>query len=335
MRPLPAGRARWFIAIVLLGFAAILGRDFALQIQDDHRLRTEGRMRYLRTLPLSSQRGLILGRNGEPLAVNVPAVTIWADPRILGTERRHWQSLARTLHLTLAELAQRLRSGGADFAYLRRQVAPRLGRAVRALHLAGVGVSVSSRSYFPMGAITAPLVGFVDEDHRGAGGVEMAFNGWLAGQSGREQALLDPRGQVLQVARVERLARPGSPIRLSISPQIQYWAYVALRAAQKHFGAANGSAVVMNVRNGQILAMVSVPSCNPNNLASCRSSADFTDNAVHQAFEPGSVMKPFAIAAALASRSVPPTARFNVSHPLWIGGYPITDDVLQIGRAHV
>jgi len=329
LRPLPAGRARWLIAVLLLGFVLVLGRDFVLQVQDQQRLRDQGRMRYLRTLPLSSPRGIILGRNGEPLAVNVPAVTIWADPRVLESERSHWPVLAKVLHLSVTELARRLSAGGADFSYLRRQVAPKLGRAVRALHLAGVGVRPSSRSYFPMGAAAEPLVGLVDAAHRGAGGLEMAFNGWLAGRSGREQVLLDPRGQVLEVARVEALAHPGAPIRLSISPQIQYWAYVALRAAQKHFGAANGSAVVMNARNGQILAMVSVPSCNPNDLRSCRSPADFTNNAVHQAFEPGSVMKPFAIAAALASHSVSPDARFNVSRPLWVGGYPITDDVLH------
>ena len=112
---------------------------------------------------------------------------------------------------------------------------------------------------------------------------------------------------------------------------MQYWTYIDLDDSLHRFHAIDGSAVILNVHTGHILAMVSVPSCNPNRLSACTNPADLVDNAVHQAFEPGSVMKPFVVAAALASHSVAPSARFNVFHPLVVDGYRITDDV----RHHV
>ncbi|MDD5280880.1 penicillin-binding protein 2, partial [Acidithiobacillus sp.] len=324
---LPSGRARWLIVILLLGFAAVLARDLRLQLLEHQTLRSQGRMRYLRTLPLPSERGVITARNGEPLAVNVKAVTIWADPAILDKHQNHWGAIAQVLHLSPASFAERVAGGGADYAYILRQVPPALGKKLDALQVPGIYVQNTSRSYYPLGAVTAPLLGMVNLQHQGGTGLELGYNQWLAAYPGKERVLEDGHGQIVHVDKILRLPRAGHALQLTINPQIQYWAYMTLLAAQRHFGASNGSAVVMDVRTGQVLAMASVPSCNPNNIGSCSNPMDYVDNAVHQAFEPGSVIKPFAIAAALATHSVRPTARFNVSHPLWVGGYPITDDV--------
>ncbi|MBN2679850.1 penicillin-binding protein 2 [Acidithiobacillus montserratensis] len=324
---LPSGRARWLILILLLGFAAVLARDLRLQLLEHQSLRSQGRMRYLRTLPLPSERGVIKAVNGEPLAVNVKAVTIWADPAILDKQQKHWLAIARVLHLSPASFAERVASGGADYAYILRQISPALGKKLEALQVPGIYVQHTSRSYYPLGAVTAPLLGMVNLQHQGGTGLELGYNQWLAAHPGQERVLEDGHGQIVHVDKILQLPRAGHALQLTINPQIQYWAYMTLLAAQRHFGASNGSAVVMDVRTGQVLAMASVPSCNPNNLGSCSNPMDYVDNAVHQAFEPGSVIKPFAIAAALATHSVSPTARFNVFHPLWVGGYPITDDV--------
>jgi cell division protein FtsI (penicillin-binding protein 3) len=326
-RALPRARPRWLAGVFVLGFLAILARDVQVQVLQVQHLRAQGQMRYLRTRPLPAQRGVIFAANGLPLAVNTAASTIWGDPKILGKYQSQWPRLAQVLGLSVVELGQRLASGGADFAYLARQQPPGLGTAVRALHIPGVGVLPSSRTYFPLGAATTPLIGLVDQAHRGATGMELSYNSWLAAHPGSEQAVYDGRGQVVQVLKVGRLSRPGHAIHLSIEPQMQYWAYMALIRSLRHFHAQDGSAVLMNVHTGAILAMVSAPSCNPNQSGACRFPADYVNNAVHQAFEPGSVMKPFAIAAALASGSVSPTQKFHVFHPLWVGGYPITDDV--------
>ncbi|MBN6741324.1 penicillin-binding protein 2 [Acidithiobacillus sp. MC6.1] len=326
-RFLPGGRARWIIMVLLLGFAAILARDLRLQWTDQHRLRMQGRMRYLRIISLPAERGIITAQGGVPLAVNVPSVTIWADPSIMDRYPAEWRAVAAALRTSRRLLTRRLQAGGADYAYLLRQAPPAVGRAVHRLRIPGIYVQKSSRTYYPLGAVTTPLIGLVNVAHHGAAGLELGYNHWLAGRPGKEQVLLDGYGQILHVDKILRLPRHGHNLHLTINPQIQYWAYLTLLAAQRHFGAADGSAVVMNVRNGRILAMASVPSCNPNSAGSCRNPGDYTNNAAHQAFEPGSVMKPFVVAAALASHSVQPNARFNVWHPLMVGGYAVTDDV--------
>lgn len=327
VKSLPAGRARLVIMVLLLAFSVMLLRDIYLQLLDQSTLRQQGQMRYLRSVPLPASRGIIRARNGQPLAVNVHAVTIWADPAILDKHRDQWAALGRVLHLSRADFARRVASGGADYTYIERQVAPRIGNALQKLQVPGIYVQNTSRTYYPLGAVTTPLLGLVDEAHQGSAGLERGYNTWLRARPGRELALVDGHGQIVHVAKVQQLAHFGHPLRLTINPQMQYWAYITLTRSLHHFHAKDGSAVVMNVHTGQILAMVSAPSCNPNALGACTNPGDYTNNAVHQAFEPGSVMKPFVVAAALASHSVQPDARFNVFHPLIVDGYAITDDV--------
>ncbi|MHB8201702.1 MAG: peptidoglycan D,D-transpeptidase FtsI family protein [Acidithiobacillus sp.] len=336
-RILPRWRAILLLAVILLGLAVVLARDTELQWQQAHDLRVQGRMRYLQSRPLPAARGVIYGSNGDALAVNVPAVTIWTDPRIFNAHRKDWNKVAQALNLSPGELAARVRSGGSGFAYILRQVQPQLGRTLDALHVPGIYVQKTSRTYYPLGAVTTPLLGLVHLDHQGAAGLEMGYNSWLAGKAGREKVLVDGQGEVLHLLGARQAPVPGHDLHLTINPQIQYWAYMTLLAAQQHFGATEGSAVVMNVQTGQILAMASVPSCNPNARGSCGDPADYVNNAVHQAFEPGSVMKPFMVAAALETGSIQPDQRFNVSHCLPVGGFCIRDDVVhhELNVAHI
>ena len=336
-RILPRWRAALLFAVIFLGLTVVLVRDTELQWWQAHDLRAQGRMRYLQTRPLPADRGVIYGNNGEALAVNVPAVTIWADPRIFNAQRKAWGRVARTLGISVKTLAARVQSAGSGFAYILRQGQPQLGTALNALQIQGIYVQRTSRTYYPLGAVTTPLLGLVHLDHQGAAGLEMGYNSWLAGKAGREKVLVDGQGEVLRVLGARQAPVPGHDLHLTINPQIQYWAYMTLLAAQKHFGATDGSAVVMNVRTGQILAMASVPSCNPNARGDCGDPADYVNNAVHQAFEPGSVMKPFMVAAALETNSVQPDQRFNVSHCLPVGGFCIRDDVIhhELNVAHI
>jgi len=327
IRKLPSGRARLAIGVLLSLFLVDLGRDVYLQILRQSELRQQGRLRYLRQIVEHAPRGEILAANGYPLAINTAAITIWADPRIVGRHRSLWPELAHALHISLKTLEARLQDGGKAFAYVLRQAPPAIGAIVRRLHIPGVHLAHSSHTYYPLGAITAPFLGLVDEAHRGATGLEFAYNRWLASHPAQNLALVDGRGQILNILGKQHVPSPGHSIRLSIRPKLQYWTYVALDDSLKRFHATDGSAVIMNVHSGHILAMASVPSCNPNRLSACSNPSDLANNAVHQAFEPGSVMKPFVVAAALASHSVAPTARFHVFHPLVVDGYRITDDV--------
>ncbi len=335
-RKLPGWRAGLLILLILLGLVLVLARDTELQFLQEHLLRGQGDIRYLQERPLPAQRGIIYAANGQALAVNVPAVTIWADPRIFQRYRRDWPAVAQALGISTATLQQRLHAGGAQFVYLLRQVHPQLGQALEKLHVPGIYVEKTSRSYYPLGAVTTPLLGLVHLDHHGAAGLERGFDGWLQGKAGREKVLVDGKGDILRVLQMQP-AQNGHDLHLTIQPQIQYWAYMTLRAAQRHFAAENGSAVVMNVHTGQILAMVSVPSCNPNLQEGCANPNDYVNNAVHQAFEPGSVMKPFVVAAALKTGSIQPDQSFNVSHCLPIGGFCLRDDVVhhELNVAHI
>ena len=334
---LPRWRAILLLVAIFLGLVVVLARDAELQWWRTHDLRAQGRMRYLQTRPLPADRGVIYGSNGDALAVNVPAVTIWTDPRVFDKHRKDWGKVAQALDISPEALAARVQSGGSGFAYILRQVQPQLGTALDALHVPGIYVQKTSRTYYPLGAITTPLLGLVHLDHQGAAGLEMGYNQWLSGKAGREKVLVDGQGEVLHVLGARQTPVPGHDLHLTINPQIQYWAYMTLLAAQKHFGATEGSAVVMDVQTGQILAMASVPSCNPNARGSCSDPSDYVNNAVHQAFEPGSVMKPFMVAAALETGSIQPDQSFNVSHCLPVGGFCIRDDVVhhELNVAHI
>lgn len=326
-RKLPIHRSRWLIFIFFAGLAAVLSRDVDIQIIRATFLRQQGQMRYLRKLTLSAPRGIIYSATGFPLAVNVPADTVWADPYVLRKDQRAWPKIANTLHMSLSQFTKRLSRGGTDFAYLRRQASPQMGKQVMELSVSGVGIRRSSRTFYPLGAATTPLIGLVNQNHQGSTGLELGYNQWLQGHPGNEIATIDGAGQVLHTAGITRITIPGRSLYLTINPQMQYWAYQALLRSLQRFHAWKGSAVLLNVHTGAILAMASVPSCNPNQKNDCSNPLRYVNDAIHQAFEPGSVMKPFAIAAALASHSVAPDAHFDVFHPLWVGGYPITDDV--------
>ncbi len=336
-KQLPRWRAVALILLILGGLGMVLARDADLQWWQKRRLQGQGAMRYEQMRPLPAQRGVIYADNGKPLAVNVPAVTIWVDPRIFDRYQSRWNQVAAALHMDPAVLSRRVHGGGSAFAYIQRQVHPQLGQALDALHVPGIYVEKTSRTYYPMGPVTTALLGLVHLDHHGAAGLERGYDSWLAGTPGSERVLVDGKGEVLRVLGHPVPAREGHSLHLTISPEIQYWAYMTLLAAQRHFGAANGSAVVMNVHNGHILAMVSVPSCNPNSRNGCSNPLDYVNSAVHQALEPGSVMKPFVIAAALKTGAVQVDQTFNVAHCLPIGGFCIRDDVThrKLNLAHI
>lgn len=193
-RKLPGWRAAALFAVIALAFAAVLARDAEVQGWLSQRLRSQGAIRMIQERPLPAQRGSILADNGQALAVNVPAVTVWADPRIFSREKAEWPRVAQVLGLTPAELAERVKAGGADFAYLERQVLPQLGREISALHVPGLYVQKTSRSYYPLGPVTTALIGLVHLDHHGAAGLERGYDSWLSVQPGREKVLVDGKG---------------------------------------------------------------------------------------------------------------------------------------------
>ena len=319
------------VVIGLVGMVAAIGwRVVDLHVIDRAFLKGQGDARSVRTIPIAAHRGLITDRNGEPLAVSTPVSTIWINPKELAGAKDKWSILAESVGQPYGDLAKRLeQNSNREFLYLVRGITPEQGEAVMATvkqhKIPGVYDIEEFRRFYPAGEVAAHVVGFTDIDDRGREGVELAFNDWLAGVPGKRQVLKDRRGRVIKDVQVAKNAKPGNSIALSIDLRLQYLANRELRNALAQFGAVSGSLTMVDVKTGEILAMVNQPTYNPNNRRNLN-PASMRNRAMIDVFEPGSTMKPLSMSAALESGRWKPSDTVNV-YPgyLQIGRYTIKD----------
>lgn len=286
-----------------VGFAGVLiWRAVDLQVLKRDFLLNQGDARFLRDLEIPAHRGMIRDRNGEPLAISTPVDSVWADPgKLLLAGRDKIASLARLLQLDTDRLLFDLQARRErEFVYLRRRITPALGQSVMDLQLPGVALQREYRRFYPAGEVAGQVIGFTNIDDVGQEGLELAFNSWLQGQPGAKRVIKDRLGRV--IGNVERLRepKPGHSLTLSLDRRLQYIAYRALKAAVRQHGARSGSLVLLDARTGEVLAMVNQPAFNPNDRSQLIASR-YRNRAVTDAFEPGSSLKPFTIAAALDS----------------------------------
>lgn len=295
--------ARRWLVLSLFAIAAVLllVRAVDLQVLRTGFLQGHGDARALRVITVPAHRGVITDRNGEALAISTPVDSVWVNPQELDRGDQKAGLLARTLGLEPAELHALLDDrAGREFVYLRRQIAPAQAAQVAALKLPGVYSQREYRRYYPAAEITAHLLGFTNVDDTGQEGVELAYEDWLHGVPGSKRVLKDSLGRVVQDIESITPASPGRQLALSIDRRVQYLAYRELKRAVLEHGARGGSLVMLDVRTGEVMAMVSEPTFNPNNREKLRSD-HYRNRAVTDVFEPGSTMKPFSVAAALAS----------------------------------
>ena len=295
--------ARRWLVLSLFGVAGalLLARAVDLQVLRTGFLQGHGDARALRVVTVPAHRGVITDRNGEPLAISTPVDSVWVNPRETRTAEQNPDRLARILGLDPAELRTLMRDrGGREFVYLRRQIAPAQAAQVAALKFRGVYLQREYRRYYPAGEITAHLIGFTNVDDTGQEGVELAYEEWLRGVPGSKRVLKDSLGRVVQDIESITPASPGRQLALSIDRRVQYLAYRELKRAVMEHGARGGSLVMLDIHTGEVMAMVSEPAFNPNNREKLRSDR-FRNRAATDVFEPGSTMKPFSVAAALAS----------------------------------
>ena len=292
-------------AIVLLFFLAgmmlLAARAVYLQALNTDFLQSQGNARHSRLVKDNSHRGMILDRNGSPLAVSTPVDSVWAHPPTLAEERRKWPRLAALLGMSTHELAQLLsKHDGREFMYVKRHVPPALTERVMALKVPGVALQREYRRYYPLGSVAGHVIGFTNVDDQGQEGTELAFDSWLRAVPGAKRLLRDLQGNAVEVAESVVLPKPGKDLVLSIDRRIQYLAYRELKAAVTEHNARAGSAIVLDAHTGEVLALVNEPDFNPNNRAGLRSGT-FRNRAVTDLFEPGSTLKPFTVACALES----------------------------------
>ncbi len=318
-----------FIIILILLFvlvAAIASRIVHLHIFRHEFLAMQGDARAVRHIPIPAHRGVITDRNGEPLAVSTPVLTLWANPKELLADKARWPELASALELPPADLAKRIESNAArEFMYLARGLTPERGQAVLERKIAGVYSKEEFRRFYPAGEVAAHLVGFTDIDEHGREGVELAFDEWLTGVPGKRQVIKDRRGDLIRDVQVKENAKPGKQLALSIDLRLQYLAHRELRNALLEFEAKAGSLVMVDVRTGEVLAMVNHPTYNPNNRRQLNPQA-MRNRAMVDVFEPGSTVKPFSIAAALGTGRWTPESTVDTGNGSFkIGRYTIRD----------
>lgn len=319
-------RFRLMVALLGVMVAAICWRIIDLQVVDRDFLKGQGDARSLRHIPIPAHRGLITDRNGEPLAVSTPVTTLWANAKEMQSAKEKWPALAAALGQDPKALTERLEAqANKEFIYLVRGLTPEQGQAVLDLKVPGVYGIEEFRRFYPAGEVTAHMVGFTDIDDHGREGVELAYDEWLAGVPGKRQVIKDRRGRLIKDVQVTKNAKAGKPLALSIDLRLQYLANRELRNAIIENGAKAGSLVIMDVKTGEILAMVNQPTYNPNNRRNLQ-PAMMRNRAMIDVFEPGSTMKAISMSAAIETGRWKPSDTVEV-YPgsLQIGKYTIKD----------
>ncbi|MGQ9684715.1 MAG: peptidoglycan D,D-transpeptidase FtsI family protein [Thiobacillaceae bacterium] len=330
-------RMRLTMALLFGGFAALAVRATHLQAWQTEFLSLQGEKRVNRVVPITAHRGMILDRRGEPLAISTPVESLWVNPREAEASEEQIGALADLLKEDRATLAQVFADKARTFVYLRRQLSPELARQCLALNIKGLHAQPEFRRFYPPGEVMAQVLGMTNVEDRGIEGLELIYDTWLAGEAGMKRVVRDRKGNVVEELELLRLPKPGNDLTLSFNLQIQYLAYRELSAAVARHRARAGSVVVVDSRTGEILAMATVPSFNPNNRATY--SADLARNRpVTDAFEPGSTMKPFLIAAAMEAGIVDSDTRIDTGPGYYyVGDKRITDvhpkGVLSVAEA--
>ncbi len=320
------GRRQWVLGIFVLIIGVLLCRAVYLQVINANFLQSQGNARHLRTLSIAAHRGMLMDRNGEPLAISTPVESVWVNPAQFVTARQKWAMLTKLLDIKTSELeallAKRMHR---EFVYLKRHISPSLASKVQALKLPGVFLQREYRRYYPSGEVSAHVLGFTNVDDHGQEGLELALNNFLMGMPGAKRVIQNQTGQVIALVKSLRIPRSGQNIRLSIDRRLQYLAYRELKAAVLRSRARAGAAIILEVHTGEVLAMVNQPAFNPNNRRELLSER-YRSRAVTDVFEPGSTIKPFTIAAALESGKYAPSSRVN-THPgfLRLGKYTVRD----------
>ncbi len=318
------GRARLLVAMLALSALVLLGRSVQLQVFDQQFIARQADMRHARDAKMLAHRGAIFDRFGEPLAVSSPVDTVWVNPPEFAEAGDGIVRLARALKLNRQWLEQRVTSNlDREFLYVARHIDPSEASRIRELKIPGVYFLREYKRFYPNAEVTGHLLGFTNLDEAGQEGLELAFDRSLAGIDGEKRVIQDGHGQVIQNVEVLRSPVEGEDLHTSIDLRIQYLAYRELKAAVRARHARAGTVIVLDIATGEVLAMVNQPSFNPNDRTQYEVPR-YRNRAATDIFEPGSSIKPFVVAAALASGRYRPESTIDAM-PFKIGSRTIRD----------
>ena len=302
---LPIWRSRLVLFLLFAAFVGLMARALWLQGITTEFLQAQGATRYARTLELPATRGRITDRNGQVLASSVPVKAIWAIPDdVLEAPPKKITELANLLAMPELELRKKLDSDR-QFVYLKRQVEQEVTDKITALGIAGIETRKEYKRFYPEGEVMAHVVGFTNVEDIGQEGIELASEKNLAGKTGSRRVIKDRLGRIVEDIESIREPHDGKELTLSIDSKIQYIAYTHLKEALEKHKAKAGGAVVLDVNTGEVLALVNLPTYNPNDR-SVLTGAQLRNRVMTDTFEPGSTMKPFTVALALETGRVTP-----------------------------
>ena len=327
------------VAAILTGlFGMLILRLVQLQVgvsqYGNDFLQRQGDLRAVRSAEIPAYRGLITDRRGSPLAVSTPVVTLWANPQqLLGSGREN--ELAELMNLSVADFARRLeRYRKKQFMYLARHQTPHTARAVLAADIPGVYGQREYKRFYPAGEGVSQLVGTTDIDGAGATGLELVFEEKLQGRPGKKRFIKALHGESIRDIGVVDEAADGAELQLSLDLRLQHVQHRELLRAMNETGAAAASAVTVDARTGEILAMTNLPSFNPNRRGQL-DLATMRNRVVTDVFEPGSTVKPLTLVAALESGEFDIETLINTSPGRIKVGDKVLPDPVNYGEISV
>jgi cell division protein FtsI (penicillin-binding protein 3) len=327
---------RWLIlSLFLCGMVVLTSRAVYLQLLNNDFLKEHGDARSIRVVDIPSHRGVIVDRNGEQLAMSTPVDSIWVTPRRVFEDVERFPELAKAMDMTVADLHEILRDRiSRDFIYLKRHANPDLVKKVQELGIRGVSTQREYKRYYPAAEVASHIIGFTNIDDQGQEGLELAYDEWLTGKTGKKRVLKDRLNRIVENIESIESSEPGKKLTLSIDRRVQYLAYRELTAAVKYHRAKGGSLVMLDIKTGEVMAMVGQPSYNPNNRKSLKSHF-YRNRAVTDVFEPGSTMKPFTVAAGLESGLYKPHSAINTTPGFIKVGEHTIRDMRNYGKIDV
>ncbi|WP_339936207.1 penicillin-binding protein 2 [Undibacterium luofuense] len=331
---LPSWRSRLVLFFLFIAFVALISRALFLQVKSTDFLQKQGENRYARTMELPATRGKITDRNGQVLASSIPVKAIWAIPEdVQDAPKEKLRQLASLLGLSDADLAKKLNSDK-TFVYLKRQVENDIAEKIMALGIPGIDTRKEYKRYYPEGEVMAHVVGFTNVEDIGQEGMELGAEKNLAGKNGSRRVIKDRLGRIVEDIRAIREPHNGKDLTLSIDSKIQYIAYTHLKEAVEKHKAKAGGAVVIDAQTGEVLALVNLPTYNPNERGGL-TGAQLRNRVLTDTFEPGSTMKPISVAWALETGRVTPETVFQTAPGIMTIGPAVIHDAHKEGALTV
>ncbi len=326
-------RRKLLLGIMLFGMATLIVRAVYLQIFDTQFLQHKANNQHVGAVKVPAYRGKILDRNNVPLAISTPVESVWVNPK--NFDRKQVKQLNKIFKLLKVSTKKSRSLLAIDtkrrFAYLKRRINPKLAKKIKDLKVSGVYFQREFKRYYPTGAVSAHVVGFTDIDDVGQEGMERGYEHYLKGVAGEKRVIRDGRRQAINDTDIENIrdAVSGQDLVLSIDQRLQYLAFKELQLAVTKHKAISASLVVLDAKNGEVLAAVNQPAFNPNTRKGLRSSL-YRNRVVLDVFEPGSTLKPFVVAAALDGGYVNDATQIE-THGFYRVGRNLVRDVHDYG----